>query len=90
VDVLRAAVCESPRLLRDSRSARARPDAGVEQPHDPLFTTEGQERADEILTEVYEAAGAPDHYRCSFYDGTHKFDREMQAEAFEWFDRVLR
>jgi len=57
---------------------------------DPLFTTEGQELADEILTEVYEAAGAPDHYRCSFYDGTHKFDREMQAEAFEWFDRVLR
>jgi len=57
---------------------------------DPLFTAGGQERADDVLGEVYEAAGAVDRYRCSFYDGPHKFDRGMQAEAFEWFDRTLR
>ena len=33
--------------------------------------------------------GAPERYRASFYDGPHKFDREMQKEAFVWFDRWL-
>ena len=32
----------------------------------------------------------PDRYRASFYDGPHKFDREMQKEAFAWFDRWLK
>jgi hypothetical protein len=31
-----------------------------------------------------------DRYRTSFYDGPHKFDRDMQKEAFEWFDRWLK
>ncbi len=48
------------------------------------------ERADRILTEVYKKAGATDRYRASFYDGPHKFDREMQKEAFAWFDRWLK
>jgi dienelactone hydrolase len=57
---------------------------------DALFTMPEMERADRILTEVYKKAGAPDHYRGSFYDGPHKFDREMQKEAFAWFDRWLK
>lgn len=57
---------------------------------DSLFTMPEMERADRILTEVYKKAGAPDHYRASFYDGPHKFDREMQKEAFAWFDRWLK
>ena len=57
---------------------------------DALFTIPEMERADRILTEVYKKAGFPDHYRASFYDGPHKFDREMQKEAFEWFDRWLK
>ena len=28
--------------------------------------------------------------RCSFYPGPHKFDLDMQAEAFDWFDRWLK
>ena len=56
---------------------------------DQLFTMPEMERADRILTEVYKKAGTPDHYRASFYDGPHKFDREMQKEAFAWFDRWL-
>jgi hypothetical protein len=48
------------------------------------------ERADRILTAVYKKAGAADHYRASFYDGPHKFDLEMQKEAFAWFDRWLK
>jgi dienelactone hydrolase len=57
---------------------------------DALFTVGEMERADRILTEVYKKAGASDRYRASFYDGPHKFDREMQKEAFAWFDRWLK
>ena len=57
---------------------------------DSLFTMPEMERADRILTEVYEKARAADSYRASFYDGPHKFDLEMQAEAFTWFDEKLK
>jgi dienelactone hydrolase len=57
---------------------------------DALFTLPEMERADRILGDVYRKAGAADRYRGSFYDGPHKFDREMQAEAFAWFDRWLK
>ncbi|PYT28632.1 MAG: hypothetical protein DMG58_18090 [Acidobacteria bacterium] len=57
---------------------------------DELFTMPEMERADRILTAVYKKAGTADRYRASFYDGPHKFDREMQKEAFAWFDRWLK
>ena len=57
---------------------------------DQLFTLPEMERADRILTNVYKKAGASDHYRTSFYDGPHKFDRAMQKEAFAWFDKWLK
>src|SRR5947209_9648989 len=57
---------------------------------DSLFTMPEMQRADAILTNVYKKAEAPERYRASFYDGPHKFDREMQKEAFEWFDRWLK
>ncbi len=57
---------------------------------DPLFTVAGMRRADEILGEVYRRAGAADRYRAKFYPGPHKFDRDMQADAFQWFDRWLK
>jgi dienelactone hydrolase len=57
---------------------------------DQLFTVPEMERADRILRDVYHKAGADDHYRMKFYPGPHKFDREMQGEAFEWFDRWLK
>jgi hypothetical protein len=54
------------------------------------FTMPEMQRADAILTSVYRKAKAPERYRASFYDGPHKFDRELQKEAFDWFDRWLR
>ena len=57
---------------------------------DRLFTLPEMQRADRILRETFERAGAADRYRCSFHPGGHKFDRAMQGEAFEWFDRHLR
>lgn len=56
---------------------------------DSLFTLPEMERADRILADVYRKAGAADRYKCSFYDGPHKFDSDMQKEAFGWFDRWL-
>jgi hypothetical protein len=57
---------------------------------DALFTAPEMGRADRILREVYEKAGAGDRYRCTFYPGPHKFDRPMQTEAFGWFDMWLK
>jgi len=56
---------------------------------DQLFTVPEMERADGILSDIYKKADAQDQYRCNFYSGPHKFDLEMQADAFEWFDRWL-
>ena len=57
---------------------------------DDLFTLPGMNAADEILREVFRMAGGADKYRCSFYPGPHKFDADMQREAFDWFGRWLK
>lgn len=57
---------------------------------DDLYTLPEMKRADDILKQVYTKAGAPERYKCTFYDGPHKFDRAMQAEAFGWFDKWLK
>jgi dienelactone hydrolase len=57
---------------------------------DQLFTPPEMHRADDILKAVYAKAGAADKYKASFYPGPHKFDLDMQKEAFAWFDRWLK
>ncbi len=57
---------------------------------DSLFTLPEMQRADQILSEVYAKANAADRYRCQFYSGPHKFDLQMQADAFQWFDQWLK
>ena len=57
---------------------------------DPLYTLSEMKRADEIMADVFRRARAPEQYSCKFYPGGHKFDREMQADAFAWFDRHLK
>jgi len=57
---------------------------------DPLFTLTEMHRADAILRAAYDKAGASDRYLGKFYPGPHKFDPEMQAEAWAWFDRWLK
>jgi len=57
---------------------------------DQLFTVSEMERADRILGDVYRKAGAADRYRMNFYPGPHKFDLDMQRDAFAWFDRWLK
>ena len=57
---------------------------------DGLFTLSEMKRADKILQEVFEIAGAQDHYKGGFYPGIHKFDAQMQRDAFNWFDKWLK
>ena len=57
---------------------------------DDLYTVPEMKRADAILREIYDKAKAGDHYACSYYPGPHKFDANMQEEAFAWFDKWLQ
>lgn len=57
---------------------------------DSLYTLPEMKKADAILKEVYDKAGAADKYRTKFYGGEHKFDLEMQSDAFAWFDTWLK
>ena len=56
---------------------------------DALYTLPEMKRADKILQDVYGKAGAAERYRGRFYAGGHKFDQQMQLDAFDWFDRWL-
>ncbi len=57
---------------------------------DPLYTLSEMKRADAMIADVFRRANARDKYSGKFYPGGHKFDREMQADAFDWFDRHLK
>jgi len=57
---------------------------------DSLFTLPEMERANTMLHQIYAKAGAEDQYQCHFYPGPHKFDLQMQATAFDWFERWLK
>ncbi len=56
---------------------------------DGLYTLPEMKRADKILNDIYTKANAGDRYKCSYYPGIHKFDKKMQQEAFNWFDKWL-
>ncbi|HTE27283.1 dienelactone hydrolase family protein [Flavitalea sp.] len=56
---------------------------------DQLYTLPEMQKAESILTGVYKKAGAEDRFNCSYYPGPHKFDSDMQDEAFKWFGRWL-
>lgn len=57
---------------------------------DGLFTLSEMKKADKILQDIFEKAGAPNHYKGGFYPGDHKFDTQMQQDAFDWFDKLLK
>jgi len=56
---------------------------------DRLFTLSEMKKADKMLQDVFSKAGAGDKYKGGFYDGDHKFDKQMQQDAFDWFDQWL-
>jgi dienelactone hydrolase len=56
---------------------------------DGLFTQAGMHAAHERLTSVYTQAGSQKGYTGQFYPGPHKFDLEMQENAFTWLKENL-
>jgi dienelactone hydrolase len=56
---------------------------------DSIWTMAGQEKASAKLARTYARMGAPERYRAMFYPGPHKFDTQMQKDAFDWFDAWL-
>ncbi|HMG94098.1 MAG TPA: alpha/beta hydrolase family protein [Chryseolinea sp.] len=57
---------------------------------DQLYTLPEMKRADSILAEVFKKANAAGRDNTSTYIGPHKFDAQMQDEAFAWFDKWLK
>jgi dienelactone hydrolase len=51
---------------------------------DALFPPEGVDKAHRKIEACFRKAGAVEHQRCKLYDAPHQFNREMQAEAWEW------
>jgi dienelactone hydrolase len=56
---------------------------------DQLFTIQGMESAHARIASHYERLGHPSRYMGRFYDGPHKFDKEMQKDAFAWLQQRL-
>jgi Carbon-nitrogen hydrolase len=56
---------------------------------DGLFSLEGQTEAHSKISKIYEKMGRPDGYEGKFYAGGHKFDIEMQDDAFKWLTEIL-
>lgn len=56
---------------------------------DDLFTPQGMRDADARIAMHYRNAGAPDAYSGAFYPGPHKFDLQMQTDAFRWLRERL-
>jgi dienelactone hydrolase len=58
--------------------------------NDDLYSPAEMRAAERVLNDVYEKAGAKSSLKFSYYPGPHKFDKKMQADAFEWLDRWLK
>lgn len=56
---------------------------------DRLFNQEGLQAAFRKIEACYEKAGVPERQRCRLFDVPHQFNREMQAEAWDWIKRWI-
>ena len=57
---------------------------------DQLFPIEGMKAADRKLTAIYEKMGAPEKFRCNYYDVPHSLDVKMQDDAIAWLEKWLK
>lgn len=51
---------------------------------DTLFPADGVDKAYRKIEACFRKAGAREQQRCRLYDAPHQFNREMQADAWEW------
>jgi len=56
---------------------------------DPLYTVKGMKAAHRRVASHYKSKGKPGNYEGRFYPGTHKFDLEMQRDAFAFLKKWL-
>lgn len=57
---------------------------------DSLYTLPEMKEAVGILEQLYSKAGSSNTFASKMYSGPHKFDAEMQKDAFDWMDRWLK
>lgn len=58
--------------------------------NDDLYTPAEMREAERVLNEVYRKAGAQPNLKVSYYPGPHKFDKKMQADAFDWLGQCFK
>lgn len=58
--------------------------------HDKLFPIEGVRDAYQEMEAVWQSQGASDHLVTKLWDEKHFFNKEMQKETLEFFDRWLQ
>jgi dienelactone hydrolase len=56
---------------------------------DTLFDPAGVKASFDKLAACYRKAGIPERVRTRLYDTPHEFNREMQAEAWDWLRRFV-
>jgi dienelactone hydrolase len=56
---------------------------------DQLFPPEGVRAAFEKIAQCFGKAGVSERQRCRLYDAPHEFNVRMQADAWDWLERVL-
>ena len=56
---------------------------------DQLFPLAGMKESIEKIAAVFERAGAKEKFVGRFYDVRHRYTRQMQDDAFAWFDQRL-
>ena len=56
---------------------------------DDLFPPEGMKDSVEKIAAVFDRAGVKDQFTGRFYDEPHHYTRQMQDDAFAWFDHQL-
>lgn len=57
---------------------------------DALFTMIGMKNAEEKIRLVYAGMGAPEAFRCLYYDVPHSFTIQAQDDASAWLERWLK
>lgn len=57
---------------------------------DGLFPLQGMRDSLTNISKVYEKAGVKDRFTGKFYDAPHMYNKQMQDEAFAWFDSHLK
>ncbi len=57
---------------------------------DQLFTMEGMKAAEAKIAEVYGRLGAPERFKCNYYNEPHSLKAPAQDDAIAWFERWLK